>query len=287
LLESSRNSGFSATLSLSLAQQVLYPGTPNLGHRRTRVVQFFLDTASLKEIEDFARQGFADGVTTNQRIILSEGNVDLKKRILDICKVVDGPVSVETTKSTVTDLVAEGREYASWHKNIVVKVAMYGDGRGLEVVHRLTKERIKTNMTAMMTFNQLVLAAKAGATYVSLFYNRAIEAGENPIQIIRDYAAVSKEGNHPARLIVGSIRKPEDVAQAIAAGAHIMTVPSKILKQMCYNKRTEETIDEFDKAWAEFLAMKNKPTAERAPVSGAPVIPNRASATRSPNKQGA
>ena len=286
LCESSRNSGSPATLSLSLAQQVLYPRTPNLGHRRTCVVQFFLDTASLKEIEDFARQGFADGVTTNQRIILSEGNVDLKKRILDICKVVDGPVSVETTKSTVADLVAEGREYASWHKNIVVKVAMYGDGRGLEVVHRLTKERIKTNMTAMMTFNQLVLAAKAGATYVSLFYNRAIEAGENPNQIIRDYAAVSKEGNHPARLIVGSIRKPEDVAQAIASGAHIMTVPSKILKQMCYNKRTEETIEEFDKAWAEFLAMK-KPAAERGPVSGAPVIPSRASPARSTSKQGA
>lgn len=240
------------------------------------MVQFFLDTASLQEIQEFVRMGIGDGVTTNQRIILSEGKVDLKKRILDICSLVDGPISVETTKSSVADLVAEGREYASWHKNIVVKVAMYGDGRGLEVVHRLTKERIRTNMTAMMTFNQLVLAAKAGATYVSLFYNRAIEAGENANQIIRDYAALAKENQMAARLIVGSIRKPEDVAQAVAAGAHIMTVPSKILKQMAYNKRTEETIAEFDKAWEEFLAI-NK--------GSAPVISSRAPSTQAPSRK--
>ena len=133
---------------------------------------------------------------------------------------------------------------------------MYGDGRGLEVVHQLAKERIRTNMTVMMTFNQLVLAAKAGATYVSLFYNRSMEARENPLQIIRDYVALAKENDLMARLIVGSIRKPEDVALAVAAGAHIMTVPFKILRQMPFNKRTEETIEEFDKAWEEFESMK-------------------------------
>jgi transaldolase len=219
------------------------------------MVQFFLDTASLKEIEEFTRWGIADGVTTNQKIFLSEGGVDFKRRILKICALVNGPVSVETTKSTVPELLEEARKYALWHKNIVVKVAMYGDGRGLQVVRQLAKEHIKTNMTVMMTFNQLVLAAKAGATYVSLFYNRSKEAGENPAQIIRDYATVAEEGNLSARLIVGSIRTPEDVALAVAAGAHIMTVPAKILKQMPFNKRTEETIEEFDKAWQDFLAM--------------------------------
>jgi len=107
-----------------------------------------------------------------------------------------------------------------------------------------------------MTFNQLVLASKAGATYVSLFYNRAIEARENPLQTIRDYVALAKENGSMGRLIVGSIRKPEDVAMAVAAGAHIITVPFKILKQMPYNKRTEETIEEFDRAWGEFESMK-------------------------------
>jgi len=220
------------------------------------MVQFFLDTASLEEIDEFTRWGIADGVTTNQKIFLSEGGVDFKRRVLEICARVNGPVSVETTKSKVSELLAEAREYASWHKNVVVKVAMSGDGRGLEVVHRLAKEHIKTNMTVMMSFNQLVLAAKAGATYVSLFYNRSKEAGENPIQIIRDYVEITKDRNLSAKLIVGSIRTPEDVALAVAAGAHIMTVPAKILKQMPFNKRTEDTIEEFDKAWQDFLAIK-------------------------------
>jgi transaldolase len=222
------------------------------------LVQFFLDTASLTEIEELSRWGIADGVTTNQKIFLSEGGVDFKQRVLDICKLVNGPISVETTKSTVPELLAEAREYASWHKNIVIKVAMFGDGKGLQVVSQLTREGIKTNMTLMMTFNQLILAAKAGATYVSLFYNRAKEAGEDPVKIIRDYVAIAKESELKGRLIVGSIRTPEDVATAIAAGAHIMTVPTKILKQMPYNKRSEETLLEFDKAWQDYLAVRSK-----------------------------
>jgi transaldolase len=222
------------------------------------MVQFFLDTASLEEIREFVHWGIADGVTTNQKIFLSEGGVDFKKRILEICALVNGPVSVETTKNTVSELLAEAKEYASWHKSVVIKVAMFGDGKGLEVVHRLAKQRIKTNMTVMMTFNQLVLAAKAGASYVSLFYNRSKESGENPLQIIRDYVAVAKDYDFSAKLIVGSIRTPEDVAQAVAAGAHIMTVPAKILRQMPFNARTEETIKEFDKAWQDFLAIKKE-----------------------------
>ncbi len=216
----------------------------------------------MKEIEEFTRWGVVDGVTTNQKIFLSEGGVDFKGRILEICALVNGPVSVETTKTKVSELVAEAKAYASWHKNVVVKVAMFGDGRGLEVVYKLAKEQIRTNMTVMMTFNQLVLAAKAGATYVSLFYNRSKEAGENPVQIIKDYVDVAKDHNLSAKLIVGSIRTPEDVALAVAAGAHIMTVPAKIMKQMSFNRRTEETIEEFDKAWRDFLAMKRGDAAK-------------------------
>jgi len=217
--------------------------------------QIFLDTASLDECIELSKWGIADGVTTNQKIFLSEGGVDFKKRVVDICRVVDGPVSVETTTSTEAELLAEAREYASWHRRVVVKVAMTADGRGLRVVHQLAKEGIRTNMTLMMTYNQLVLAAKAGATFVSLFYNRSKEAGEDPVRIIRDYAATAKESNLKARLIVGSIRTPEDVASAFAAGAHIVTIPTKILRQMPFNQRTEETREEFDKAWQEFLAM--------------------------------
>ena len=197
-------------------------------------------------------------MTTNQKIFLSEGGVDFKKRVQDICRVVDGPVSVETTKNTVEELLEEAREYASWDKNVVVKVAMFGDGRGLKVVRQLTREHIRTNMTLMMTYNQLILAAKAGATYVSLFYNRSKEAGEDPVKIIRDYVATAKVSGLKARLIVGSIRTPEDVATAFAAGAHIVTIPTKIIRQMPYNKRSEETLEEFDRAWQEFLAIRKK-----------------------------
>jgi transaldolase len=215
----------------------------------------FLDTASLDECVELSKWGLADGVTTNQKIFLSEGGVDFKKRVVDICRVVDGPVSVETTTNTEAELLAEAREYASWHRRVVVKVAMTADGRGLKVVHKLAKEGIRTNMTLMMTYNQLIMAAKAGATYVSLFYNRSKEAGEDPVKIIRDYVATAKESGLKARLIVGSIRTPEDVASAFAAGAHVVTIPTKILRQMPFNKRTEETREEFDKAWQEFLAI--------------------------------
>jgi transaldolase len=218
------------------------------------LVEIFLDTASLNEIEEISSWGIIDGVTTNQKIFLAEGGVDFRKRVLDICSIVDGPISVETTKNSVGELLDEAREYASWHKNIVIKVAMFGSGDGLRVVNQLTKEGIRTNMTVMMTFNQLVLATKAGATYVSLFYNRSKEAGENPDQIIRDYASFAKEGGYSSKLIVGSIRTPLDVSSAIAAGAHIMTIPTKILKAMPFSKRTEETIQEFDRAWVDFLA---------------------------------
>jgi len=222
------------------------------------VVQIFLDTASLTEIEEFSRWGIVDGVTTNQKIFLSEGGVDFKKRVLDICNIVHGPISVETTKSAVPEMIQEAKEYASWHGNVVVKVAMFGDGRGLQVVSRLAEAGVKTNMTVMMTYNQLILAAKAGATYVSLFYNRSKEAGEDPLRIIRDYVATARESRLAARLIVGSVRTPEDVSAAVAAGAHIMTIPSKVLRQMPFNKRSEETIDEFDKAWQDFIALKKQ-----------------------------
>ena len=220
------------------------------------MVQIFLDTASLKEVEELCKWGIADGVTTNQKIFLQEGGVDFRKRVVDICDVVKGPVSVETTKHSVDDLLAEAREYAGWHKHVVVKVAMYGNGDGLKVVSQLTREGIKTNMTCMMTFNQLVLASKAGATYVSLFYNRAKEVGQDPVAIIKDYVGFAKEFGYSSRLIVGSIRTPEDVATAMAAGAHILTIPTKILNQMPYNKRSEETIAEFDTAWTQFLEMR-------------------------------
>jgi D-glycero-alpha-D-manno-heptose-7-phosphate kinase len=228
------------------------------------MTKIFLDTASLKEIEEVNSWGIIDGVTTNQKLFLQEGGTDFKQRVIDICNIVDGPVSVETTTHGFDEMVEEAKEYASWNKNIVIKVAMSADGNGLKVVKRLTAEGIKTNMTVMMTFNQLLLATKAGATYVSLFYNRAKDAGEDPVKIIKDYVAFVKDNNVSAQLIVGSIRKPEDVSQAVAAGAHILTIPTKILVQMPYHPKTEDTIKEFDEAWQGFL-QANPHAVSRTP----------------------
>lgn len=227
------------------------------------MTEIFLDTASADEIREFLSWGIGDGVTTNQKIFLSEGNVDFKTRVLEICNLKqDWPVSVETTTKGFEERVGEAREYAGWHKNVVVKVAMDKEGVGLRVVKKLHDEGIRTNMTLMVTFNQLYMAAKAGATYVSLFFNRARDAGLDPVRTIHEIMPYL-ENHDGSELIVGSIRKPEDVEEVVSAGAHIITITPKVLRQMPFHAKTEETAKEFDDAWTEFVA-KNNITLNRA-----------------------
>lgn len=221
------------------------------------MTQIFLDTASADEIREFLSRGIGDGVTTNQKIFLSEGTVNFKQRVLEICNMKrTWPVSVETTTKGFDELVAEAQEYSGWHRNVVVKVAMDKDGLGLKVVKRLHDEGIRTNMTVMVTFNQLYLAAKAGATYVSLFFNRARDAGMDPVKTIHEIMSFLEKSSE-SKLIVGSIRKPEDVEEIVSAGAHIATITPKVLQAMPFHQKTEETIKEFDDAWKEFVAKNN------------------------------
>lgn len=218
-------------------------------------VEIFLDTASVKEIKEMLSWGIISGVTTNQKIFLAEKGVNFKDRVLEILSLVDGPISVELTKTAEgdDDLVQEAKEYSHWNpKNIVVKVPMFSDGRGLRIVNRLRKENIKTNMTCMITTNQVMLAAKAGATYASIFFNRVRDSGIDPIKVIQESKRIIEEGHLHSKIIVGSIRKPEDVNEAAVAGAHIITIPYKILVQMPFHQKTEDTIKEFDQAWLEF-----------------------------------
>jgi len=221
------------------------------------MTKLFLDTASSDEIREFLSWGVGDGVTTNQKIFLSEGNVNFKQRVVEICGMKSNwPVSVETTTKGFEELVSEAKIYAKWHKNVVIKVAMDKDGTGLKVVKKLHDEGIKTNMTVMMTLNQLFLAAKAGASYVSLFFNRARDAGLDPIKTIREVTPLLRK-SEGAELICGSIRKPEDVEEIVSAGADVVTITPKILRQMVSHPKTEETIKEFDDAWKEFVARNN------------------------------
>jgi len=218
-------------------------------------VEIFLDTASVKEIREILPWGIVSGVTTNQKIFLAEKGVNFRDRVFEILSLVDGPLSVELTKTAGRDdeLVDEAREYSSWNpKNVVIKVPMFGDGRGLRIVNRLRKENIKTNMTCMMATNQVLLAAKVGATYASIFFNRVRDSGGDPVRVIEESKRIIEEGGFSTRIIVGSIRKPEDLNEAAVAGAHIITIPYKILMQMPFHQKTEDTIKEFDQAWLEF-----------------------------------
>jgi len=219
-------------------------------------VEIFLDTASVKEIREILPWGIISGVTTNQKIFLAEKGVNFRDRVFEILSLVDGPLSVELTKTAGSDdeLVDEAREYSSWNpKNIVIKVPMFGDGRGLRIISRLSGEDIKTNATCLMTTNQVLLASMAGVTYASIFFNRVRDCGGDPQGVIRESRTIIDKGGFLTKIIVGSIREPEDVNEAAVAGAHVVTIPYKILVQMPYHWKTEDTIKEFDRAWQEFM----------------------------------
>jgi transaldolase len=218
-------------------------------------MEIFLDTASAKEIREILQWGIISGVTTNQKIFSAEKGCNFRDRVFEILSLVDGPLSVELTNTCGSDddLVEEAVEYSAWNpRNIVVKVPMFGDGRGLRVVNRLRKKNIKTNVTCLITVNQVLLAANAGATYASIFFNRVRDAGLDAVKTIQESMQILREGGLSTKIIVGSIRKPDDVHEIAVAGPHVITIPYKILKQMPIHQKTEDTIKEFDVAWLEF-----------------------------------
>jgi transaldolase len=225
-------------------------------------MEFFLDTASTEEVKKILPWGILSGLTTNQKIFLQEGGVDFKRRALELISLVNGPVSLELTSSNISDMVREARDYYSWDpKHVVVKVAMKGDGMGLRAIHELSSEGIPINATVMMAPMQAVLAAKAGASYVSLFFNRIRDAGEDPVLAIKQTRSILDMASLRAKIIAGSIRQPKDVVEAAVAGAHILTIPYKIMAQLPFHPKTEETIQEFDKAWQDFIALGKKRVA--------------------------
>jgi transaldolase len=215
--------------------------------------EIFIDTASVDEVLLWSRRGVVDGVTTNQKIFLSEGNGDFEEQVLAICDAAAGlPVSVELTGQGVKPLVEEAIRYAGWRRNIVIKVPMTTNGDGLEVIATLSRAGLATNATLMMTAEQLLLAARAGASYISHFVNRAKDAGEDPYREISMTRRFLDAGGYSAKIIAGSIRSAKDVGQSYDAGADIVTIPPKILAEMLNHPKTAETAREFDAAWVEF-----------------------------------
>jgi transaldolase len=221
------------------------------------MVEFFIDTANVKEIKEILPWGILSGVTTNQKIFSCEKGINFKDRVKEILSVIDAPLSIEVTKTNESDeaMIEEAKEYSSWNpKNIVIKIPMFGNGRGLILANKLHKLKIKTNVTCLITTNQVVLAALSGATYASIFYCRVRDAGGDPVKVLQDSKRIIQESGLQTKIIVGSIRKPEDVAEAAAAGAPIITITPKVLLQMPFSQKTEDTIKEFDQAWLEFKA---------------------------------
>jgi len=209
-------------------------------------VKIFADTSKVEEIREFASWGVIDGVTTNPKIIATDGN-DLESTIKEICKITPGPVSVEVTTNDYEGMVKEGTHYASWAKNIVVKVPVIPSG--LKALVAFKAKGIRTNATCAMSYNQAILAAKAGATYVSLFYGRMGDLGFDPYIVIKNTAETYAKWDCKSEIISGSIRSLLDVKRSIQAGAHIVTVPPKFLRQMVSNPMTDKTVDEFLEAW--------------------------------------
>ncbi|MEM2137553.1 MAG: transaldolase family protein, partial [Candidatus Anstonellaceae archaeon] len=195
-------------------------------------MKIFADTSKVEEIREFASWGVIDGVTTNPKIIASDGN-ELEPTVKEICKIVPGPVSVEVTTNDYEEMVKEGTKYAAWAKNIVIKVPIIP--AGLKAVVAFKAKGIKTNVTCAMSYNQAVLAAKAGATYVSLFYGRIGDLGYDPFIVIKDTADTFAKWNCRSEIIVGSMRSLLDVNRSMQAGAHIVTVPPKFIRQMAEN----------------------------------------------------
>lgn len=219
--------------------------------------QIFIDTANIFEIKKWFSCGIIDGVTTNQKIFFKEKNINIsniKKRVLSICRLGNFPVSMELTSHvSAEEMVKEAKKYHLWHRNIVVKVPMTSDGEGLKAIFRLKKMKIKTNATLMVSYVQMILAIKAGADFVSLFFNRSKEAGYDPKEILKKIKEFIVTGGYKSRIISGSIRSSEDVVDAFCSGSDIVAVTPDIFRQMLLEKRTEETIKEFDLAWKEFL----------------------------------
>jgi len=215
-------------------------------------MEIFLDTANIDEISEILEWGLIKGVTTNQKIFLKEKGCNFEEQSKKILKMVDPyPVSLEGPNN-LDELLETAREYSSWGKNVVIKVPMLADGSGLKAVKILSSEGIKTNVTAMMNLNQAFLAITAGATYASLFYNRIRDSGDDPVEIVKQAKEAIDEGGYKTKIIVGSIRTPEDIAEIITTNAHVVTIPYKILTQMPHHERTVSTLEEFDKAWEEF-----------------------------------
>ncbi len=209
-------------------------------------MEFFLDTADVKEIKKYADMGLIQGVTTNPALIAKEGR-NFREVVDEICEIVYGPISAEVISLDAESMIGEARMLSKIHENIVVKIPAIPEG--FKALNTISKEGIKTNFTIVYTANQALIAAKAGATYVSPFVGRLDAISTNGVELIKEMVAIYNHYNFSTKVLAASMRNPIYVKEAALAGAHVATIPPEVLDQMMRSELTDLSLKGFLDKW--------------------------------------
>jgi transaldolase len=220
-------------------------------------LKFFLDTANLDELRQASAWGVVDGVTTNPSLIAKEGR-PLPEQIRKICEIVDGDISAEVVGLKAAEMVREGRELAKIHRNVVVKCPLTRDG--IAATSQLSKEGFRVNVTLVFSPGQALLAAKAGAYLVSPFAGRLDDIGSSGMDLIRNITTMYKNYGFPTQVLAASLRSPTHVIDSALAGAHVGTMPFKVLDMLFNHPLTDKGLEQFLKDWAKVF--------QETPVAG-------------------
>jgi transaldolase len=210
------------------------------------IMNIYLDTANVKEIKEAVSQGSVDGITTNPSLAAKEGR-DFKELVLEICNLVDGPISAEVISVEADAIVKEGRELAKLHKNIVVKCPLIPEG--LKATKRLTAEGIRVNVTLCFSPTQALLAAKAGAWCVSPFIGRLDDISSDGMELIRQIVTIYQNYEYKTQVLVASVRHPQHVVEAALVGGHICTMPYSVYQQLIKHPLTDIGLKKFLADW--------------------------------------
>ncbi len=220
-------------------------------------MKFFIDTADLDEIREAAALGILDGVTTNPSLMQKESGVDFHEHIVKICELVDGDVSAEVTAVDYEGILAEGRTLAALHDNVVVKVPLIKEG--IKAIKTFSDEGIRTNCTLCFSASQALIAAKAGATYISPFIGRLDDISTDGMVLIRQIVDIYAIHGYETEVLAASIRHPLHVVDAALAGADVATMPFKVINQLLHHPLTDSGLEKFLADWKKFEAGARVP----------------------------
>ena len=209
-------------------------------------MKFFLDTANIDEIRDAAEYGLIEGVTTNPSLVAKEGK-DFKDVLREITKIVDGPISAEVVSTDCAGMLREAYDLAKVHPNIIVKIPMLKEG--MKALKQLSRDRIRTNVTLVFNANQALIAAKLGAGYVSPFVGRFDDVSEVGMSLVADLVQIFRNYQFQTEILVASCRSPLHIREAALLGAHVATMPYKVLEQLMKHPLTDIGLEKFLKDW--------------------------------------